>query len=62
MDGRWTLKLPLCRSSIIRSLISISSPVSLSPNPPKGVVEMAEQWIRDLEERLSRLILDLWRR
>ena len=26
----------------------------LSPNPPKGVVEMAEQGIRDPEERLSR--------
>ena len=25
----------------------------LSPNPPNGVVEMAEQGIRDLEERLS---------
>ena len=28
-------------------------PLLLSPNPPKGVVEMAEQGIRDLEERLS---------
>ena len=26
--------------------------LSVSPNPPKGVVEMAEQGIRDLEERL----------
>ena len=26
----------------------------VSPNPPKGVVEMAEQGIRDPEERLSR--------
>ena len=26
----------------------------LSPNPPKGVVEMAEQGIRGPEERLSR--------
>ena len=26
----------------------------LNPNPPKGVVEMAEQGIRDPEERLSR--------
>ena len=34
----------------------------LNPNPPNGVVEMAEQGIRDLEERLSRQILDLWRR
>ena len=34
----------------------------LNPNPTNGVVEMAEQGIRDLEERLSRQILDLWRR
>ena len=27
---------------------------NLNPNPPKGVVEMAEQGIRDPEERLSR--------
>ena len=34
----------------------------LNQNPTNGVVEMAEQGIRDLEERLSRQILDLWRR
>ena len=28
--------------------------LSVSPNPPNGVVEMEEQGIRDLEERLSR--------
>ena len=28
--------------------------LGLNPNPPKGVVEMAEQGIRDPEERLSR--------
>ena len=28
--------------------------IALNPNPPKGVVEMAEQGIRDPEERLSR--------
>ena len=30
------------------------TPLILIPNPPKGVVEMAEQGIRDPEERLSR--------
>ena len=32
----------------------MTSNLQVNPNPPKGVVEMAEQGIRDPEERLSR--------
>ena len=31
------------------------------PNPPDGVVAVAERGIRNMEERLSRWILDSWR-
>ena len=37
------------------SIITLDAFITFfSPNPPKGVVEMAEQGIRDPEERLSR--------
>ena len=43
------------KTAILMALTRLFGPTqSLSPNPPKGVVEMAEQGIRDPEERLSR--------